>query len=656
MPADVAPAPRRRPAAVTILAAIQIVTALMLAIIAAALMLDPAATLPVIGGVVLASDALAIAAVGVAAVYTAMAVLELAAAVALLRLRRLGWTLTMLLAGASLASSIATWWFSGEVPTASMLLGVATVLYLNQRQVRAAFGIGATAARCRPRGASAADDGRPRAAPPVRAGHPLHPRASSSSRWRSTRTSRTATCGRWTPRRRRDARSRRSGEVTARRPARLAAARPGPVAVPAVRAGAAVGRRARPGQGPRRSGRRFSAPSRLARVGIVARLIDAGFDLSLLVRGTVPGGTVAAAEVKYARDPGGGPALLLPRPRRPPRRLDDLPLPLLLRDERLALVVRGRQRPRGRLGAVLRVPRGARRRHRRPRSGSPARPTTRSGPTCGAAGTTRSSSVRATTRSSSPAPAPTPPTSSPASTCCRSRSGCRGGARAPRRRSGVLVRRRSGRATAASPGRRRWARSRSWTTHAATGWRWARAGTGVDADPHRRRRRHGSAAIDGLFGLDTKDRMAGERAPAGPKFARDGRPRQSWIDPIAFAGLAPTPPSRRGRRAGRTERRPRRRACERSRRRIAEPDARPATRRAGRRRPACRSLRARRSPAPRRRETATSRSCADLRIAGGGPPRRDRRQRGRSWSASRAASPATPARTCATSSTRRTLD
>ncbi len=44
---------------------------------------------------------------------------------------------------------------------------------------------------------------------------------------------------------------------------------------------------------------RFHAPSRLSRVGIVARLVDAGFDLSLLVRGTVPGGTVAAAEVKY---------------------------------------------------------------------------------------------------------------------------------------------------------------------------------------------------------------------------------------------------------------------------------------------------------------------------------------------------------------------
>lgn len=51
--------------------------------------------------------------------------------------------------------------------------------------------------------------------------------------------------------------------------------------------------------------------------------------------------------------------------------------------------------------------------------------------------------------------------------------------------------------------------------------------------------------FDGLFGLDTEDRLAGERAPAGPKWARDGRPRQSWIDPIAFAGLDATPPPRR---------------------------------------------------------------------------------------------------------------
>ncbi len=45
---------------------------------------------------------------------------------------------------------------------------------------------------------------------------------------------------------------------------------------------------------------RFRAPGRLARVGLFARLVDAGFTVSLLLRGTVPGGTAAAAQTKYA--------------------------------------------------------------------------------------------------------------------------------------------------------------------------------------------------------------------------------------------------------------------------------------------------------------------------------------------------------------------
>ena len=52
---------------------------------------------------------------------------------------------------------------------------------------------------------------------------------------------------------------------------------------------------------------RFSAPGRLARVGLPARLVDAGLVTSLLLRGRVPGGTAAAAERRYApireRDP-----------------------------------------------------------------------------------------------------------------------------------------------------------------------------------------------------------------------------------------------------------------------------------------------------------------------------------------------------------------
>jgi hypothetical protein len=46
----------------------------------------------------------------------------------------------------------------------------------------------------------------------------------------------------------------------------------------------------------------------------------------------------------------------------------------------------------------------------------------------------------------------------------------------------------------------------------------------------------------GLFGLDTRDRFAGERAPAGPKYGRTGTVRQSWNDPVGFAGLSKVAP------------------------------------------------------------------------------------------------------------------
>ncbi|MDH3682699.1 MAG: hypothetical protein OEV40_22430, partial [Acidimicrobiia bacterium] len=46
----------------------------------------------------------------------------------------------------------------------------------------------------------------------------------------------------------------------------------------------------------------------------------------------------------------------------------------------------------------------------------------------------------------------------------------------------------------------------------------------------------------GLWGLDTTDPLNSERAPAGPKFQRDGEIRQSWADPVGFAGLHSTSP------------------------------------------------------------------------------------------------------------------
>ncbi|MCB0165426.1 MAG: hypothetical protein KDI79_14450 [Anaerolineae bacterium] len=46
----------------------------------------------------------------------------------------------------------------------------------------------------------------------------------------------------------------------------------------------------------------------------------------------------------------------------------------------------------------------------------------------------------------------------------------------------------------------------------------------------------------GLWGLDTKDPFGGERAPAGPKYNRDGSIRTSWYDPLGWAGLDKVPP------------------------------------------------------------------------------------------------------------------
>jgi hypothetical protein len=51
----------------------------------------------------------------------------------------------------------------------------------------------------------------------------------------------------------------------------------------------------------------------------------------------------------------------------------------------------------------------------------------------------------------------------------------------------------------------------------------------------------------GLWGLDTGDRLAGERAPAGPKYTRTGSVRQAWNDPLSFFGLAKVPPRSRSR-------------------------------------------------------------------------------------------------------------
>lgn len=46
----------------------------------------------------------------------------------------------------------------------------------------------------------------------------------------------------------------------------------------------------------------------------------------------------------------------------------------------------------------------------------------------------------------------------------------------------------------------------------------------------------------GLWGLYARDPVAGENAPAGPKFNRDGSVRHAWYDPVGWAGLNKVPP------------------------------------------------------------------------------------------------------------------
>ncbi len=47
----------------------------------------------------------------------------------------------------------------------------------------------------------------------------------------------------------------------------------------------------------------------------------------------------------------------------------------------------------------------------------------------------------------------------------------------------------------------------------------------------------------GLWGLDTRDRFGGERAPAGPRYERDGSIRSAWANPLGWAGLLKISPS-----------------------------------------------------------------------------------------------------------------
>jgi hypothetical protein len=133
---------RRRPTPVTILALVQVISsmgyALSFAVIAGAelTVLDELAD----RGMGLAAGTLTT--VSLASALVVLAVIGFTAAILLFRMRQLGWTLTMLLAGVSLATQVYLYVTTGALTVHLMLIQVVIVLYLNQREVRAAFGIG----------------------------------------------------------------------------------------------------------------------------------------------------------------------------------------------------------------------------------------------------------------------------------------------------------------------------------------------------------------------------------------------------------------------------------------------------------------------------------------------------------------------------------
>jgi hypothetical protein len=136
---------RRRPLAVTILAVIQVIYALVFGLAAAALASDPtfidSLTDQQTGGLV-ASTLRDVEGLALGVLFAGLTILALLAAIQLLRLHRVGWTIAMLLTGLALASQIFTWWTGGQVVAVALLLNVITVFYLNQREVRGAFRIG----------------------------------------------------------------------------------------------------------------------------------------------------------------------------------------------------------------------------------------------------------------------------------------------------------------------------------------------------------------------------------------------------------------------------------------------------------------------------------------------------------------------------------
>ncbi len=75
-------------------------------------------------------------------IFATLFVLTFVEAVLLLLLKRIGWIITMLVVGVALFAQLVAIWFGAEADSISLLLYAMTALYLNQSDVRGAFGIG----------------------------------------------------------------------------------------------------------------------------------------------------------------------------------------------------------------------------------------------------------------------------------------------------------------------------------------------------------------------------------------------------------------------------------------------------------------------------------------------------------------------------------
>jgi hypothetical protein len=131
---------RRRPVAVSILAAIQVVLGVLNLAVAVALTADPELVRE-LGGLIDRSAFAVVEGTTLVLVFAIVGILELTSASLLLRLRQAGWTLAMLLAGSSLAVQIVQYFANGSLTTLALVLNVVSVLYLNQSTVREAFGL-----------------------------------------------------------------------------------------------------------------------------------------------------------------------------------------------------------------------------------------------------------------------------------------------------------------------------------------------------------------------------------------------------------------------------------------------------------------------------------------------------------------------------------